>query len=58
MAGSARPSSGLAVTANEKHWWLNKNQRDTEVKLVGEREGGVPPPGQNLGYSGSWAQGY
>ena len=26
--------------------WLNKNQRDTDVKLVAG--GGVPPPGQTL----------
>ena len=47
----ARPSSGLAVTTNEKSVWLNKNQRDTNVTLVGGR-GGRLSPGPNLGYGG------
>ena len=51
MAGWARPSSGLAVTTNEKNIvWLNKNQRVTDVQLVGGR--GASLPGPNLGYGG------
>src|SRR5208282_2404926 len=33
----ARPSSGLAVTIIKNIAWLNKNQRDTDVTLVGGR---------------------
>ena len=38
--------------------YLNKKQRGTEVKLVGGRGGGAPPPGPNLGNGGKWTQGY
>ena len=46
----ARPSSGLAVTIIKNIAWLNKNQRDTDVTLVGGR--GRRSPGSNLGYGG------